>query len=121
MTRVEPIEGLDPGIAAWVELLRAWRISTFESCQGGDDPERPDRGHAYAEPTIAFSGTSTDGVRAYAIAVTHGLPVKSIRRVWKHTDHELTGPVWEMVFTRRATAAEYDEVMHTLAFERGDV
>jgi hypothetical protein len=121
VSRVEPLQGLDPGIAPWVELLRAWRIETHESCQGGPDPERPDRGHAYPAPTIAFGGGPETGFRAYAIALTHALPVYCIRRVWKHQDHELTGPVWEMVFNRQATPEEYDEVMHTLAFERGEV
>jgi hypothetical protein len=120
VSRVKPIEGLDPGIAPWVELLRAWRIETFESCQGGPDPDRPDRGHAYPEPTIAFGGGREAGFRAYAIAVTHALPIYGIRRVWKHTDHELTGPCWEMVFTRQATVEEADDVARALAFERGD-
>jgi hypothetical protein len=120
VSRVTPIEGLDPGIAPWVELLRAWRIETFESCQGGPDPDRPDRGHAYPEPTIAFGGGREAGFRAYAIAVTHALPIYGIRRVWKHTDHELTGPCWEMVFTRQATVEEADDVARALAFERGD-
>lgn len=121
VTRVEPIEGLDPGIAPWVELLRAWRIGTHESCQGGPDPARPDRGHAYPEPTIAFGGGPSAGFHAYAVAVTHALPVACIRRVWNHSSHELTGPVWEMVFTRQALPRECDEVVHTLAFERGEV
>jgi hypothetical protein len=44
VSRVDPIVGLDPGIAPWVELLRAWKIETHESCQGGPDPLRPGRG-----------------------------------------------------------------------------
>lgn len=118
---LRPIEGLDPGIAPWVEILRAHRVETFESCQGGSDPERPDRGHAYPEPTIAFHGGPSAGVHAYHVARQHGLPVAAIRRVWKEVDHELTGPVWEIVFMRQATVAEAEGAAQVLAFERGDV
>jgi hypothetical protein len=117
---LEPIEGLDPGIAPWVELLRAHRVETYESCQGGADPERPERGHAYAEPTIAFFGGPSAGFHAYAVAVQHALPVSCIRRVWKHDDHELCGPCWEMVFRRQATAEDARDVRGVLAFERTD-
>ena len=118
---LDPIPGLDPGIAPWVELLRAHRVETFESCQGGADPDRPDRGHAYAEPTIAFGGGPEAGYRAYAVAVTHALPVACIRRVWKHSDHELNGPEWEIVFRRQATEEDATDIAEVLAFERGDV
>lgn len=117
---LDPIPGLDPGIAPWVELLRAHRVETNESCQGGSDPDRPGRGHAYAEPTIAFGGGPEAGYRAYSVAVMHALPVSEIRRVWKHSDHELTGPVWEIVFTRQATEDDARDIAGTLAFERGD-
>lgn len=116
---LDPIPGLDPGIAPWVEILRAHRVETFESCQGGPDPERPD-GHAYPEPTIAFSGGPSAGVYAYHVARQHGLPVAAIQRVWKETDHELTGPVWEIVFRRQATAKDAADAEATLAFERGE-
>jgi hypothetical protein len=118
--RLDPLEGLDPGIAPWVEILRAHGVSTHESCQGGVDPERPDRGHAYPEPTIAFSGGPSAGVHAYHIARQHGLPVASIQRVWKDIDGELTGPVWEIVFTRQATEADAESARAALSFERGD-
>jgi hypothetical protein len=117
---LDPIPGLDPGIAPWVEILRAHRVETFESCQGGPDPERPDRGHAYPEPTIAFHGGPSAGVHAYHVARQHGLPVGEIRRVWKEIDHELTGPTWEIVFTRQATEQEATAAKAVLAFERGD-
>lgn len=116
---LQPIEGLDPGIAPWVEILRAHRVETFESCQGGPDPDRPD-GHAYPEPTIAFGGGPSAGMHAYHVARQHGLPVAAIQRVWKETDHELNGPVWEMVFKRQATAKDAADAEAALAFERGD-
>lgn len=116
-----PIPGLDPGIGPWVELLRAWRIETHESCQGGPDPDRASGQHAYAEPTIAFSGGPEAGYRAYAVAITHALPVAEIRRVWKHYNHELNGPVWEIVFSRQATEKDAEDIAGVLAFERGDV
>jgi hypothetical protein len=117
---LDPIPGLDPGIAPWVEILRAWRVETHESCQGGPDPTRPDRGHAYPEPTIAFEGGPGAGAHAYSVARTHGLPVAAIQRVWKELDGELTGPTWEITFRRMATAAEAVECAHALAFERGE-
>ncbi len=48
---------LDPGIAPFVEALRAAGIETFESCQGGE-------GHAAVEPIVRFYGDRSEGFRA---------------------------------------------------------
>lgn len=110
---LDPIPGLDPWIAPWVEILRAHRVETYESCQGG-------AGHAYPQPTIAFHGGPSSGMYAYHVARQHGLPVKRIQRVWKESSHELTGPTWEIVFTRIASVDEAAAAARVLAFERGD-
>ncbi len=86
---------LDPGIAAFVVALRAERVETFESCEGGE-------GHAYAEPTIRFHGDIAEGFRALSAATRCRLPVADLRRVWPVIDGEPTGPHWEMTFSRRA-------------------
>ena len=85
-----PID-LDPGIKRYVEILRAEGIETYESCEGG-------KGHAYTEPTICFHGERSEGFRALAVALQHGLPVSSIRRVWRIEELEPVGPDWQMVF-----------------------
>jgi hypothetical protein len=82
---------LDEGIRAYVETLRAGGIETFESCQGGE-------GHWFDEPTIRFYGQPEEGYRAVAVALTHGLPVKDLRRCWWIDGTELVGPHWEMTF-----------------------
>ena len=82
---------LDAPIADTVRILRLGGIETFESCQGGE-------GHAYPEPTVRFHGQSGEGFRALAVAMEWGLPVSCLRRVWSMTDHEPTGPCWEIVF-----------------------
>lgn len=82
---------LDKKIEKAVLILRQGGVETYESCEGGP-------GHSYPEPTIRFHGESTEGFRAYAYAIQHGLPVKALRRIWRVIDSELTGPSWEMVF-----------------------
>ena len=87
---------LDPGIAPYVDALRAEGIETFESCDGGD-------GHAYTEPTVRFSGGRGEGFRALAVALAHRFPVQSIRRYWAIIDGEPSGTDWEMTFWRGAS------------------
>lgn len=83
---------IDPGIRRAVLVLRSGGIETFESCEGGP-------GHAYPEPTIRFDGIFADGFRALAVAMTYGLPVRALRRIWTITEGEPVGPWWEMTFT----------------------
>lgn len=93
----EPIPGLDAGIGAWVEILRQHGVETYESCEGGE-------GHAYPEPTIAFTRIAydlSDGFHAYAVAETFGLPVKDVRLAWSASKTGLVGPHWEIVFWRK--------------------
>lgn len=82
---------LDPGIRRAVLILRRDGVETFESCEGG-------KGHAFDEPTIKFHGNAWAGLKAVAIAMEHGLPVRRIQRVYGVTDSQLQGPWWEMVF-----------------------
>lgn len=82
---------LDPGIAPYVDVLRAVGVETFESCQGGE-------GHAYPQPTIRFGGDPSEGFRALAVALQHDFPVRAIRRYWVVRDGEPHGPDWEITF-----------------------
>lgn len=84
-------ERLDAGIAPYVNILRAASIETYASCQGG-------LGHAYLEPTIRFHGEQSEGLRALAVALQHGLPVDKLGRIWVIIDGEPTGPHWELTF-----------------------
>lgn len=82
---------LDRGISYAVKVLRDGGIETYESCQAGP-------GHSYSEPAVRFHGTHADGFRAIGVALTFGLPVRALRRLWTMMDGELTGPYWELTF-----------------------
>jgi hypothetical protein len=82
---------LDNGIKKAVEILCDSGIETYESCEGGP-------GHAYPEPTIAFHGERAEGFRALAIALQNGLPVDSLRRVWRIEDGELSARLGRLLF-----------------------
>lgn len=82
---------LDVQIAPAVRVLANAGIETFESCSG-------EAGHAFREPTIRFHGDNTDGFRALAVALQHGLPVMALRRYWSIQQGEPHGPHWEMTF-----------------------
>src|SRR5947209_3277245 len=88
---------LDAGIRPYVEILDRAGVETFESCQGG----RPE--HCYPEPAIRFHGDRTEGFRALAVAVQHGLPVRAVRRFWQvDRQGEPHGPYWELAFWEAA-------------------
>lgn len=90
---------LDPGIARYVEILILNGVETYESCQGGADPSRPNRGHAYPEPTVRFHGGQGAGWWALQVCLDYGLPVQSLSRIWTVQDREPHGPTWQLVFT----------------------
>jgi hypothetical protein len=81
---------LDKGIESAVKILIAAGVETFESCEGGN-------GHAYLEPTVRFHGERSEGFKALAVALQHGLRVSTLRRIWPIRDGEPTGPWWEIV------------------------
>jgi hypothetical protein len=86
---------LDRGIAAFVDVLDAAGVETYESCEGGP-------GHSYPEPAVRFYGDRTEGFRALAVAVQHGLPVRAVRRFWQvDRQGEPHGPYWELAFWER--------------------
>lgn len=87
----DPDSPLDEGIADYVILLDKLGVETYESCEGGP-------GHAYPEPTIRFHGESSEGFRALAVALEHGLRVAELRRVWRIEDKQPIGPTWELTF-----------------------
>jgi hypothetical protein len=100
---------LDEGISEIVITLLAHGVETFESCEGG-------RGHSFPWPTVRFEGASSEGLRALSVALSYGLPVDDLRRVWGVVDGQIHGPWWEMTFkptkdspqwADRNTAARY--------------
>ena len=98
-SRADWLASLDPGVVPYVDVLDAAGIETYESCEGGE-------GHSYAEPAVRFYGPRGEGFRALAAAVCHGLPVRSIRRLWTvDEDGHPHGPYWEIAFWRPATRA----------------
>jgi hypothetical protein len=102
---------LDPGIRRYVLILRSEGIETFQSCQGagGHDAEgmfRTDgNDHNSPEPSVRFAGNAYEGFKAFAIAMTYGLPVRSVRRCYDFYGGELHGPDWEMTFRHADRAA----------------
>lgn len=82
---------LDAGIERQVLMLRDAGIETFESCEGGP-------GHAYPDPTVRFHGNRSEGLKALAAAMSFGLEILDLRRVWPIIDGEITGPWWELTF-----------------------
>ncbi len=86
-TRFDFEPPLDEGIADAVIILREAGIETFEACEGGS-------GHSFPEPTIRFHGERSEGFRALAVALQHGLNVADLRRVWRVADGEPVGPSW---------------------------
>ena len=84
---------LDPGIAKTVIALRAAGVETFESCEGGE-------GHTFDVPTIRFRGTARCGFLVLGLAMKNCWPVVALQRSWKVIENEVTGPHWELVFSR---------------------
>jgi hypothetical protein len=82
---------LDEGIQEIVVRLVSEGVETFESCVGGP-------GHSFPEPTVRFEGQTSEGLRALSVALTYGLPVRRLRRVWGVVDGLIHGPWWEMTF-----------------------
>jgi hypothetical protein len=82
---------LDEGIREIVIALARNGVETFESCEGGS-------GHAFPEPTVRFEGTDSEGLRAVAVALENGLPVRRLRRSWGVQNGTLHGPWWELTF-----------------------
>ena len=85
---------LDSGIRDAVIALNAAGIETYESCEGG-------QGHSFLQPSVRFHGDRSEGFRALAIALQHGLSVSELRRIWSVIDGELNGPYWELTFIKR--------------------
>lgn len=96
VTTTAPLEahgmrGIDPAIRREVRVLAENGIETFESCQGGP-------GHSFPEPTVRFHGNASEGLKALAIALRHGLKVSELRRYYAVIDGEAHGPYWAMTF-----------------------
>jgi hypothetical protein len=87
--------GIDEGIEHYVDILRAGGIETCQSCEGGP-------GHAYPEPTVDFRGDQSEGPRAVAVALAHGLPLLELRRTWEIRNGEMVGPLWALTFRMKA-------------------
>lgn len=91
MTMREFSPPLDGGIKRAVLILNDNGVETFESCEGGAN-------HAFPEPTVRFHGEYAEGYRAVSVALSQGLPVSELRRVYSVEDGELKGPWWELTF-----------------------
>ncbi len=85
---------IDQGIRPVVSAFLKQGIRTTESCEGGE-------GHSFPEPTVRFAGLYGDGFKALGIAIDHGFPIANLRRSWTFLDGELSGPEWEMTFSKR--------------------
>jgi hypothetical protein len=95
--------GIDPGISQIVRILAENGVGTFQSCAasgpfGRGAGKRTGDLHSYPQPTVEFSGSFAAGFHALNVAITHGLPVAELRRVWSMQDREPVGPHWAMTF-----------------------
>ena len=88
---------VDPGIAPVVSILRQNGVETFQSCEGGP-------GHSSQEPYVDFLGGHGAGPLAIGVALTYGMPISELRRVWNVLRYELDGPIWRLTLTRRGLA-----------------
>lgn len=101
---------LDADIRRTVQVMREGGVETFESCQGGD-------GHSYAEPSVRFHGSEGAGWHALQVILDHGLPVRSLSRIWTFdsTYNAIPhGPYWQVTFfasTKRTATAVLDAVL----------
>jgi hypothetical protein len=93
---------LDAGIRDIVLTLIANGVETFESCEGGS-------GHSFPEPTVRFEGSSSEGLRAMAVALENRLPVSELRRAWGIIDGAIHGPWWVMTFHPPRDSAQWVE------------
>ncbi len=93
---------LDPGIRDVVLTLIAHGVEAFESCEGG-------KGHSYAEPTVRFEGSASEGMRALAVALENGFPVRTINRTWGMQEGEVHGPWWEMKLWPPKDSAQWQD------------
>ena len=99
----EKYSGIDPGIKQIVRILAENGVETCQSCAAsGPFGERAGKkngdAHSYPEPTVEFQGSLAAGFHALEIAMTHGLPVGELRRVWSFQNGEPVGPIWAMTF-----------------------
>jgi hypothetical protein len=107
---------LDDGIRDIVLTLLKNGVETFESCEGGT-------GHSFPEPTVRFEGSSSEGLRALAVALENGLPVSELRRSWGVIDGGIHGPWWVMTFHPPRNSpqwAERDTTARYAAEKRSD-
>jgi hypothetical protein len=93
-------DGLDKGIRFAVRILHAHGFETCQSCQGGADPARPHRGHAYDRPTVDMVATGDDalGFGALATLQDFGLRVRDISILWNIKNGLPYEKLWRITF-----------------------
>ena len=91
---------LDEGIRFAVRVLHARGFETCQSCQGGADPKRPRRGHAYDRPTVDMVATADDawGFAALSALQDYGLPVRDVSIVWSIKNGLPHEKLWRITF-----------------------
>jgi hypothetical protein len=99
----EKYDGMDLGIKQVVRILAENGVETCQSCAasgpfGKGSGKKDGDAHAYPEPTVDFHGSFAAGFHALEVALTHGLPVAEMRRVWSIQNGEPVGPLWAMTF-----------------------
>ena len=82
-------------------LIRALGERCWYFAAAGSRPSKAAKA-GLAMPTRSLPsgsmGSMQDGFRALAVAMTYGLPVRALRRIWTITEGEPVGPWWEMTF-----------------------
>jgi hypothetical protein len=103
MSKPDAYAGIDPGIVQVVRILAENGVETCQSCAasgpfGKDSGKTEGDAHSYPEPTVEFRGGAAAGWHALNVAITHGLPVHELRRVWSIEEGVPVGPHWVMTF-----------------------
>jgi hypothetical protein len=95
-------QGLDVGIRFAVRVLHAAGIETCQSCQGGPDQLRPDRGHAYVVPTIDMIAGADDAIGFASLRAlqAYGLPVDTLSIVWNISNGLPYEKLWRVTFSK---------------------
>ena len=104
---------LDAGIERAVKVLNDNGVETYESCQGGE-------GHSSPYPVVSFTGQQYEGFRALSVAMSYGLPVYALHRVWTVQDGEPVGPSWELEFRTQLPPLDEQQEAADLTFDSAD-
>ena len=87
---------IDPLIEPVVRVLQEHGIHTVESCQGTTGHYAADYMGGFA--WVQFRGSPAESLRATALALEYGWPIRHLKQSWSVNKWGLDQPHWEMTF-----------------------